>query len=412
MQGFQEYLNEGRNTHLEHLEDEIINNGTKGAKTSIEFLKSIKKMLQGGKGGSTVSVKWDGAPAVFCGINPENGKFFVGTKSIFNATPKINYTNADIKRNHGGALADKLKVALQYLPKLGIKGVLQGDLLFTSGDKKTAVVDGKKSITFTPNTITYAVPVVSSGFLGFGANIYKEINNAKIGTVFHTSYSGKTMKGLSASFGASVKGLKKNKNVFFDDANYKQSEDPRFSSAEEKAFDNIIRMAEGSAYKAGAFIDKIKKDKGPLSLGIQLKTFFNTYIRQGTKIEGTKRLANNFEVYFRDRLKKEIDSKKTQATKQKYEEILEVGMKILRPNREGLYFAIATYITLQSAKAVLLRKLNTIQSIGSFLRTKNGYKVTSPEGYVAIKGSGAVKLVDRLEFSRANFNMAKDWVKG
>ena len=412
MQGFQEYLNEGRNTHLEHLEDEIINNGTKGAKTSIEFLKSIKKMLQGGKGGSTVSVKWDGAPAVFCGINPENGKFFVGTKSIFNATPKINYTNADIKRNHGGALADKLKVALQYLPKLGIKGVLQGDLLFTSGDKKTAVVDGKKSITFTPNTITYAVPVVSSGFLGFGANIYKEINNAKIGIVFHTSYSGKTMKSLSASFGASVKGLKKNKNVFFDDANYKQSEDPRFSSTEEKAFDNIIRMAEGSAYKAGAFIDKIKKDKGPLSLGIQLKTFFNTYIRQGTKIEGTKRLANNFEVYFRDRLKKEIDSKKTQATKQKYEEILEVGMKILRPNREGLYFAIATYITFQSAKAVLLRKLNTIQSIGSFLRTKNGYKVTSPEGYVAIKGSGAVKLVDRLEFSRANFNMAKDWVKG
>ena len=412
MQGFQEYLNEGRNTHLEHLEDEIINNGTKGAKTSIEFLKSIKKMLQGGKGGSTVSVKWDGAPAVFCGINPENGKFFVGTKSIFNATPKINYTNADIKRNHGGALADKLKVALQYLPKLGIKGVLQGDLLFTSGDKKTAVVDGKKSITFTPNTITYAVPVVSSGFLGFGANIYKEINNAKIGIVFHTSYSGKTMAGLSASFGASVKGLKKNKNVFFDDANYKQSEDPRFSSAEETAFDNIIRMAEGSAYKAGAFIDKIKKDKGPLSLGIQLKTFFNTYIRQGTKIEGTQRLVNNFEVYFRDRLKKEIDSKKTQATKQKYEEILEVGMKILRPNREGLYFAIATYITLQSAKAVLLRKLNTIQSIGSFLRTKNGYKVTSPEGYVAIKGSGAVKLVDRLEFSRANFNMAKDWVKG
>jgi hypothetical protein len=171
-------------------------------------------------------------------------------------------------------------------------------------------------------------------------------------------------------------------------------------------------MAEGSAYKAGAFIDLIKKDKGSLSLGIQLKTFFNTYIRQGTAITGTKALANNFEVYFRDRLKKEIDSKKTQAAKQKYEEILEVGMKILRPNRSGLYFAIATYITFQSAKSVLLNKLNTIQSIGSFLRTKRGYKVTSPEGYVAIKKGGAVKLVDRLEFSRANFTMAKDWVKG
>ena len=410
MQGFQDYLIEDKNTHLEHLEDEIINNGTKGARTAIEFLKSIKKMLQGGKGGSTVSVKWDGAPAVFCGINPENGKFFVGTKSIFNATPKINYTNADIKRNHGGALADKLIVALKHLPKLGIKGILQGDLLFTSSDKKTATVDGQKSIIFTPNTITYAVPVVKSGF--FGSSLYDNIRKADIGIIFHTSYSGKTMRGLNATFGASVSSLRKNKSVFFDDANYKQAEDPGFSDSEEKAFDNIIRMAEGSAYKAGAFIDKIKKDKGPLSLGIQLKTFFNTYIRQGAKIEGTSRLANNFEVFFRDRLKKEIDSKKTQAKKQKYEEILEKGMKILRPNREGLYFAIATYITFQSAKAVLLRKLNKIQSIGSFLRTKNGYKVTNPEGYVAIKKSGAVKLVDRLEFSRANFNMAKDWVKG
>ena len=410
MQGFQDYLTEDRNTHLEHLEDEIINNGTKGAKTSIEFLKSIKKMLQGGKGGSSISVKWDGAPAVFCGTNPENGKFFVGTKSIFNATPKINYTNADIKRNHGGALADKLMIALKYLSKLGIKGILQGDLLFTSSDKKTATVDGQKSIVFTPNTITYAVPVVKSGF--FGSSLYDNIKKAQIGIIFHTSYSGKTMKGLSASFGASVSGLKKNKSIFFDDAMYKQSEDPGFSSSESSAFDNIIKMAEGSAYKAGAFIDKIKKDKGPLSLGIQLKTFFNTFIRQGTKIEGTSRLVNNFEVYFRGKIKKEIDSKKTQAAKQKYEEILEVGMKILRPNKEGLYFAIATYITLQSAKAVLLRKLNTIQSIGSFLRTNNGYKVTNPEGYVAIKGSGAVKLVDRLEFSQANFNMAKNWVKG
>ena len=408
MQKFQDYLVEDKNTHLEHLEDEIINNGTKGAKTAIEFLKSIKKMLQGKKG-STVSVKWDGAPAVFCGISPENGKFFVATKSLFNKTPKINYTNSDISRNHGGALADKLKECLKYLPSLGIKGVIQGDLLFTSGDKKTATIDGTKSIVFTPNTITYAVPVVKTGF--FGSSLYDNINKAKVGIIFHTSYSGNTIASLKASFGASVSSLKKNKNVFFDDANYKQT-GVAFDDSEEKAFDNIIRMAEGSAYKAGAFIDMLKNDKGPLSLGIQLKTFFNTYIRQGTAITNTSKLANNFEVYFRDKIKKEIDSKKTSAAKQKYEEILNVGLKILRPNKEGLYFAIATYITFQSAKAVLLKKLNQIQSIGSFLRTKNGYKVTNPEGYVAIKGSGAVKLVDRLEFSRANFNMAKDWVKG
>ena len=410
MQGFQDYLTEGKNTHLEHLEDEIINNGSIGARNSIGFLKSIKKMLQGGSGGSNVTVKWDGAPAIFCGTNPENGKFFVATKSLFNVNPKINYTSSDISNNHGGALADKLKVALKYFPSLGIKGVLQGDLLFTSDDKRTAKVAGQPSIIFTPNTITYAVPVVDSGL--FGSSIYDRVNKAKIGIIFHTTYSGKTIKGLKASFGANVSGLRKNKNVFFDNANYKQVQDPGFSPDEETSFDNVIKMAEGSAYKAGAFIDKLKKDQGPLSLGVQLKTFFNTYIRQGQKIENTKALTNNFEVYFIDRLKKEINSKKTAAAKQKYEEILEKGMRILRPNRQGLYFAIATYITMQTAKSLLLNKLNKIQSIGSFLRTKKGYKVTDPEGYVAIKKSGAVKLVDRLEFSRANFTMAKDWVKG
>ena len=405
MQGFKQVLLEDRNTHLEHLEDEIINNGSSGARTSIEFLKSIKKMLQGGKGGSNVSVKWDGAPAIFCGINPENGRFFVGTKSIFNATPKINYTVSDISRNHGGALADKLAVALKYLPKLGISGVIQGDLLFTSDDKKMANVNGEKSIVFTPNTITYAVPVAST-------SMFNRIRSAKIGIIFHTSYKGKTIKTMKASFGASVGGLRQNKNVFFDDARYKQAEDPGLSKGEEKRFDAIIRMAEGSIYKAGAFIDKVKRDQGPLSLGVQLKTFFNTYIRSGTKIGNAKALTNNFEVYFIEKLKKEIDSRKTDKAKQKFKEILEVGMKILRPNRQNLYFAIASYITLQTAKSMLLSKLNGIQSIGSFMRTGDGYKVTSPEGYVAINKGSAVKLVDRLVFSQANFNVAKDWVKG
>ena len=208
MQSFQGFLTEDRNTHLEHLEDEIINNGTSGAKTAINFLKSVQKMLKGGSGGSNVTVKWDGAPAIFCGINPENGKFFVATKSLFNVTSKINYTNKDISRNHGGALADKLKVALKYFPSLGIKGILQGDLLFTSSDKKRAKVGGEDSIIFTPNTITYAVPVVSSGFFGFGSSLYKSINKAKIGIIFHTTYTGSTIKSLRASFGANVSGLR------------------------------------------------------------------------------------------------------------------------------------------------------------------------------------------------------------
>ena len=110
MQRFKQYLSESRNTHLEHLEDEIVNNGYDGGVNAVNFLSSIRDMMLGSSSSKLyLSVIWDGAPAVFCGINPDNGKFFVGSKSIFNVTPKINYTNRDIDRNHGGGLADRLK---------------------------------------------------------------------------------------------------------------------------------------------------------------------------------------------------------------------------------------------------------------------------------------------------------------
>ena len=153
---------QSKNTHLEHLEDDIINRGSNGGANAVNFLKSVRNMLAGNVGGRVnMTVKWDGAPAIVCGINPENGKFFVGTKSVFNKTPKINYTPADIRRNHNGAVATKLMVCLKELPKLGIKGLLQGDLLYTPGDLQSDSIDGEKMITFTPNTITYAVPVNS-----------------------------------------------------------------------------------------------------------------------------------------------------------------------------------------------------------------------------------------------------------
>ena len=158
MYSFKQYLSESKNTHLEHLEDEIINNGYEGGLNAVAFLKSLRGMLTGSSRRKlNVSVKWDGAPAVFCGINPENGRFFVGSKSIFNVTPKINYTQSDISRNHSGGLAAKLNIALRELPKLGIKGIVQGDLLFTPADIKSVSIRGEDAIAFTPNTITYAV---------------------------------------------------------------------------------------------------------------------------------------------------------------------------------------------------------------------------------------------------------------
>ena len=184
MQGFLQYLVEAKNTHLEHLEDDIINNGSSGALNAINFLKSIRQMFSGGGKRTSLTVKWDGAPAIVCGTNPDNGRFFVGTKSVFNKTPKINYTSSDIRKNHTGAVADKLEICLRELRKLGIKGILQGDLLFTKGELKTAKIEGETNIVFTPNTITYAVPV--------GTPLASRIANANIGIIFHTTYKGKS----------------------------------------------------------------------------------------------------------------------------------------------------------------------------------------------------------------------------
>ena len=403
MINFKNFITEQKNTHLEHLEDEIINNGNAGGISAINFLKSIKKMLQGSaRGRANLTVKWDGAPAIICGVNPENGKFFVGTKSVFNVTPKINYTQSDINRNHSGPVADKLSICLKELSKLGIKGILQGDLLFTSGEVKSTSIDGEDVLTFTPNTITYAVPTNS--------DLAKRITRAKLGIIFHTTYTGRTMKNLKASFGANVSRLSNVSSVFFDDASYKDvSGSSTFTSSESDRFDGIIRMAEGSLSKASSVLDIFKRQDNDLSVGVRLKTFFNTFIREGTQMGQVRKLVGDFRKYYIDVLNSEIDARKTDKAKEKYKEILKDGLKFIEKNENAIMFAIASYVSLQTAKNFLVNKLNQIQSIGTFLKTNDGFKVTSPEGFVAVDRGKAVKLVDRLEFSKANFNITKQW---
>ena len=406
MFSFKGFFTKEKNTHLEHVEDDIINRGSKGGENAINFLKSIRNMLAGSSGKKVnMSVKWDGAPAIICGINPENGQFFVGTKAVFNVNPKINYTTSDIRRNHGGDLADKLTIALRELKKLNISGILQGDFLFSKSDLKTATIDGESMITFTPNTITYAVPVDS--------DIGKKIKRARMGIVFHTSYSGKTMKDLKAGFGT-VSGRSGISSVFLADAAYKDvSGSAKLTKAELSTFNARLRMAEGSLSKAGPMLDTMNKSDS-LSVGFRLKTFFNHYIRntQGNMAK-VKTLVEMFREYYENFLKAEIDSRKTDSGKQKYRDLLKINLTFIDRNKQSLYFAIASHVTLQNAKNFLVSKLSEIQSIGHFLRTPNGYKVTAPEGFVAVdRTAGAVKLVDRLEFSRANFTAERDWVKG
>ena len=407
MYSFKQYLNESKNTHLEHLEDEIINNGYQGGINAVEFLKSLRNMLVGSSGRKVnVSVKWDGAPAVFCGVNPENGKFFVGSKSVFNVNPKINYTPADIRRNHTGGLADKLIVALRELKKLNIKGVVQGDFLYTPDEIKTATIRGEKVITFTPNTITYAIPSDS--------NLANRILKSKMGIIFHTSYTGRKMTDLKANFGVNIKRITKTNAVFFDDAGYKDTSGvATFTELESDQYDSLLRMAAGSISKSKGVLDLMKRQTNLLSVGARLKIFFNDYIRRGQTIANVKKLQGNFRKYYAKVLDDEISKRKTQSAKDRFNLIRNDGLKFIDRYENQIYFAIASYVTLQRTKNYLVNKMNQIKSIGTFIQRGNGFEVTNPEGYVAVDRLGrAVKLVDRLEFSTANFTVSKNWIKG
>ena len=394
-----------KNTHLEHLEDNILNDGSQGGKEAVAFLRSLGDMLDQGAADTRVTVKWDGAPAIICGVNPDNQRFFVGTKSVFNkVSPKIAYSQEDVESMYPpGQLAEKLKDAYQYLSQLSIPGVVQGDLLFTD-DKYEANIGGDNCIAFQPNTIVYAVPKDS--------DIGKKIDEAKFGIVFHTSYSGRSLDAMSASFGdINIQG---NAYVFVTSSDFKNaSGEANMSLAEKTIYTNLVNKTEGSLKQASRFLDMMKENNmNKFTLNIMFKTFFNRYIREGRTLVGARNTANDFAQYFSNALDKEIATKKMKATKDKYLELKNRGLKFISDNQQAIYMTVASYMNLQAAKNFMIRKLQKVNTFGTFLRTPDGYRVTAPEGFVAIRSGQALKLVDRLEFSRANFTADKNWEKG
>ncbi len=311
---FSEYLTEskkeGANLHLEHLEDNILNRGVKGARESIDFLRSLRDMLAGhSQSKVNVTTKWDGAPAVICGINPENGKFFVGTKSVFNKDGKLNYTDDDIDKNHPGeGLNQKLKTALAFLPKLEIKGILQGDMLFSKGDIQSQSIDGESYITFQPNTIVYAVPTDSV--------MASKMSAAQMGIVFHTSYSGRTMDTLKASFNIDIGNLKQTKDVWFRDASFVDaSGTATFTETETKMITGVLSQA-GRIFQTinPLILNRISSSD---VLNTQIKTFNNTKVRAGQKITNTQKHVTELIRWVEDRLNKEILAAKKEDTKKK-----------------------------------------------------------------------------------------------
>ena len=402
---FNDFLIEQKNTHMTHVEELIFMKGVEGTRQAIEFLRDVRNALtSNSKSKVNITVKWDGAPAIFAGTDPSDGKFFVAKKGIFNKNPKVYKSESEI--DVGGELGEKFKIAFRNFKGLGIKGVIQGDLMFTN-DVKSENIDGKAYLTFQPNTIVYAVEKDSE--LG------KMINKAEIGIVWHTSYTGNSFEDMKASFGKSiVPKLKKSPKVWMDDATYRDvSGTATFTTKESQQVTKLLSSAGTKFKRIGArIINDISNNEEFSKL---FTTFNNTYVRAGTPFPNPNKHLREFLKYMDQKLKKDLYKVKTQAAKQR---VKQKNMK-LQSFAVSRTAALTGLLSLMNdvvdAKRMIIDKLNQANRMPMFLRTVNGFKITDQEGFVAIdklKG-GAVKLVNRLEFSKANFSpdIIKGWQK-
>jgi hypothetical protein len=402
------FITEEKNLHMEHLEDLVLNDGVEGAQQIFRFLNATRDMLSGHiKTRVSATVKWDGAPSIFVGIDPRDGKFFVAKKGIFNKNPKVYKTQADIDADLSGELASKFSTALREFKKLGItKGVYQGDLMFTKGDVKVETLDETKFYTFQPNTIVYAVPVDSS--LG------KKIKAASIGVVWHTTYEGDSFESMKATFAKGiVANLKKVATIWMDDATYKDvSGTSTFTAAETAKFNQILAQADDIIKKIPhEALNLISSDE---ELLIRVKAYNNSKIRAGQTISNTTTHVAGLVHYLNDYYMKEAAKKKTEAGKAAQKAKFQKAFApIARTPLVQLKQIFDFMNVVVEAKKMIIAKMNTSATVSTFIRTHTGLKVTAPEGYVAVDhlSGGAVKLVDRLGFSQANFSseVIKGW---
>ena len=402
----EDVLLEFKRTHLEHIEDVIITDGYNGGKAVIDYFRGLLVTLQGTSSEAVqVSVKWDGAPAVVCGTHPETGRFFVGTKSVFNpGTPKINYTKNDIAKNHGTeVLGQKLLKCLVHLKKLNIQGVVQGDLLYTDDDITRKNFNGVPHITFTPNTITYAVPEDS--------DLGNQIDTAKVGIIFHTTYNGEIFADMTASAGADTESFTQTPDVFFDNAVYKDvSGSAKFTADETKQFMNGINKLE-------TLLNNVPRDLSNL-LGTNqdfvpyFQMYINSKVKQGQLPTNVNQFLQGFQKFYADRMQQQIAGLKAQRALQVRQDKMKQMPAFMSRIKRPLQAMLTFYKSVQLLKGFVLKKMNQAMSIGSFQQTDGGLEVTDPEGFVAVDKTGnAVKLVDRLGFSRRNLAVVKKFQK-
>ena len=400
MENFADFITEQKNTHMTHIEDKVLYGGVDGTRQAINALRGLRDLLAG-SGSGRVSVKWDGAPAVFCGIDPSDGEFFVAKKGIFNKNPKVYKTDADIDDDTSGDLNTKLKDALRYLPELGITGVIQGDFLFGKGDVTTKTIDGQKYSVFHPNTIAYAVPYDQA----------QDVRTAKIGIVWHTTYKGSSFENMTADYGVDVSKLNKSRNVWSQDAMLTDATNATMSERDTKEVNDLLSQIGRLFKQTSATTIKTVADNPKFAQAIE--TYNNSFVRAGALLPDSRKhvtgLISNRQAYY----KKEIASKKSQRGKDTWIAKMKDEMAFFSAtNKANLVKMFELQKLIVLVKLKLINSLDKLKSIDTFVKTSNGYKVTGEEGYVAIDtlGGDAVKLVDRMEFSYNNFS--SDILKG
>ena len=403
MINFKEFITEQKNTHMTHIEDKVLYGGVDGTRQAILALRSLRDMVAGVKDGN-VSVKWDGAPAIFCGIDPRDSKFFVAKKGIFNKNPKVYKTDKDVNDDTSGDLNKKMKLALKLLPELGIKGVIQGDFVFGPGDVKTSRIKGKSYITFHPNTIIYAIPA--------GTDLAKQIKAAKIGIVWHTEYKGSSFENMKASYNYDASKLKKSRNVWSQDAQLKDATAATMTAAETEEVNEYLSLAGRTFNKiAGSALRQLEKNQ---VLAQHIETHGNSFVRKGELPPDPKARVRDLLKWIKNKYQKEIDKRSTEAGKATQQSKLDALLDFFsEENKTSLEMIFELQRAIVLAKLKLINRLNKISKMDTFLKTNKGYRVTGQEGYVAIDklGGDAVKIVDRMEFSFANFNpsILKGW---
>ena len=408
MKSYKQFLVEasGKNLHMEHLEDEVLNGGVNGTRGAINFLRSLRDMLAGNnKEAVNVTVKWDGAPAAVAGIHP-NGKFFVDYKSMRRPC----FTQSDVDEHFGGGpLHSKMSALLEHLPKLNIPGnIFHGDVLWTDNkEKKIKTIDKEKYVTFTPNTITYAVPL--------NTELAKKIITAKVGIVFHTTYrttGADDLNDLRAEFGADINLWSTHRDVWAVNADFTDlSGSATFTQADTTKVTGMLSELGKDFNKVnGRFLDNISKDN---IIRMHIKTFMNTKVREGEFIDNYKRSAKDCVKWIENKMQKEVEKLKTERGRQRKQMTVDGYMKTLNGSMDQIEIIFRLMSLINNIKLFIVKKLEEVKGItNTFIKTSTGYRVTKPEGFVAIDtfdNQKGLKLVNRMEFSRINFTAEKEW---